>query len=33
VASPVAAGFTPAAFPDIQDKEALADAWVERVDV
>jgi glycogen debranching enzyme len=33
VDGPVAAGFTTAAFPDIQDKEALADAWVKIVDV
>jgi glycogen debranching enzyme len=29
----VAAGFTTTAFPDIQDKEALADVWVKIVDV
>jgi glycogen debranching enzyme len=29
----VAAGFTITAFPDIQDKEALADVWVKIVDV
>jgi glycogen debranching enzyme len=33
VDGPVAAGFITAAFPDIQDKEALADAWVKIVDV
>ena len=33
VDGPVAAGFTTAAFPDIQDKEALADVWVKIVDV
>ena len=33
VDGPVAAGFTAAAFPDIQDKEALADVWVKIVDV
>ena len=29
----VAAGFITAAFPDIQDKEALADTWVKIVDI
>jgi glycogen debranching enzyme len=29
----VAAGFMTAAFPGIQDKEALADAWVKIVDI
>jgi glycogen debranching enzyme len=33
VDGPVAAGFTIAAFPDTQDKEALADAWVKIVDI
>jgi len=33
VDGPVAAGFTTAAFPNIQDKEALANAWVKIVDV
>jgi glycogen debranching enzyme len=33
VDGPVAAGFTTTAFPDIQDKEALADLWVKIVDV
>lgn len=33
VDGPVAAGFTTTAFPDIQDKEALADVWVNIVDV
>ena len=33
VDGPVAAGFITTAFPDIQDKEALADVWVKIVDV
>ena len=33
VDGPVAAGFTTTAFPDIQDKDALADVWVKIVDV
>lgn len=33
VDGPVAVGFTTAAFPHIQDEEALADAWVKIVDV
>ena len=33
VDGPIAAGFTTTAFPDIQDKEALADVWVKIIDV